>query len=437
MNIQSIKIQNFRNVGEERTFFLNSHFTVFIGINGKGKSTILHALRVLSGSYFLGIPNSEVKSRHIHRDEIRCIESNFQLVPQFPVLVEATGTFPGMETPITWRRQWLEGKSSVTTMASDVGNIKEIATSNYTEITKKGNDQVSLPLIAFFGISRAVGAGRVTPQSRIQKIGRIVFREGYQDWDEMRAIKFHYREWLGRYDMLLKQLKEYAGTKDAFFDAIRKANPYISQVEFSGGELWAKAKIDDQETNLIPIGLHSDGIHYFTEMVAELAYRCVVLNGFKEGKAIEEATGIVMVDELDLHLHPKWQRHVVGDLKAAFPNIQFVVTTHSPFIVQSLKSEELIILDEQIKKDGDPDMKGIEDVAANEMGVEDVPRSEAFLEMQKVAEQYYTLIRQGKTSNAHKETAKLRNKLNELEQRFSNDPAFVASLQIERKSNGL
>jgi predicted ATP-binding protein involved in virulence len=237
--------------------------------------------------------------------------------------------------------------------------------------------------------------------------------------------------------MLLKQQKEYIGTKDAFFTAIRKANPYISQIEFSGGELWAKVKIDDEESSLLPLNLHSDGVHYFTEMVAELAYRCIVLNGFKEEKAIDEATGIVMIDELDLHLHPKWQRHVVNDLKTAFPNIQFVVTTHSPFIVQSLKSEELIILDEQIKKDGDPDMKGIEDVAANEMGVEDVPRSEAFLEMQKVAEEYYALIKQGKTSISDKETASLRNKLNELEERFSNDPAFVASLRIERQANDL
>ena len=436
-DIGSDSSQNFRNIEKERTILLNRHFTAFIGINGKGKSTILHALRVASGSCFLGIPNSEVKSRHIHKGEIRLTESNHQLVPRFPVKVEATGKFYGSENSITWRRQWLEGKSSASTKHSDVGSIKDIAMYNYHEITKEGNDKISLPLIAFFGISRAVGAGRVTQQSRIQKLGRIIFREGYQDWDEMRAVKFHYPEWLGRYDMLLKQQKEYSGTKDAFFTAIRKANPYLSQLEFSGGELWVKVKMDDEESNLLPLSLHSDGVHYFTEMVAELAYRCIVLNGFKKDKAIDEATGIVMIDELDLHLHPKWQRHVVGDLKTAFPNIQFVVTTHSPFIVQSLKSEELIILDEQIKKDGDPDMKGIEDVAANEMGVDDVPRSEAFLEMQKVAEKYYALIQQGKTSISDEETAILRNKLNELEERFSNDPAFVASLRIERYANDL
>ena len=147
--------------------------------------------------------------------------------------------------------------------------------------------------------------------------------------------------------------------------------------------------------------------------------------------------GLVVFFAFQTWLNYVFKLGTVVDLKTAFPNIQFVVTTHSPFIVQSLKSEELIILDEQIKKDGDPDMKGIEDVAANEIGVEDVPRSEAFLEMQKVAEEYYALIQQGKTSISDKETAILRNKLNELEERFSNDPAFVASLRIERQANDL
>src|SRR5690606_7819707 len=112
--------------------------------------------------------------------------------------------------------------------------------------------------------------------------------------------------------------------------------------------------------------------HYFTEMVAELAYRCIVLNGFKEEKAIDEATGIVMIDELDLHLHPKWQRHVVNDLKTAFPNIQFVVTTHSPFIVQSLEQSELVNLDEEVQKIVTPNELPINKVITDIMDVDSI-----------------------------------------------------------------
>jgi predicted ATP-binding protein involved in virulence len=181
----------------------------------------------------------------------------------------------------------------------------------------------------------------------------------------------------------------------------------------------------------------SDGYRNIIGMVADIAYRCIKLNPHLGEDAVRNTPGIVLVDELDLHLHPNWQRRIVDDLKKAFPNIQFVATTHSPFIVQALKSEELVILDEQIKKDGDPDMKSIEDLAANEMGVEEVPRSEAFLEMQRVAEEYYSLIQKGNSSGTSEELTMLRARLNEMEERFSNDPAFVASLKIERNANNL
>ena len=109
MNIKRITIQNFRNIGSKKTFYLNPDFTAFIGVNGKGKSTILHALRIASGSYFLTIP--EVKSRHIQKDEIRIIESGKLLLQQFPVKIETEGSFPDFDNTITWCRQWLEGSS--------------------------------------------------------------------------------------------------------------------------------------------------------------------------------------------------------------------------------------------------------------------------------------------------------------------------------------
>ncbi|MCX6179549.1 MAG: AAA family ATPase [Chlorobiales bacterium] len=435
MNIQSISIQNFRNIGNTKTFYLNPNFTVFIGVNGKGKSTILYALRVACGSYLLPIP--DIKHRHIQEDEIRIIESGKLLLKQFPVNVEAVAFFPGISEPVIWRRQRLEYSNSTTSTNADVGPIRKIAFAKYNRVQKESDDKVDLPVIAFFGITRAVGAGRITKNSRIQRLGRQLFKEGYQDWDEMKAVKFHYEEWLGTYDTLVALGKEYPNTKEIFFSAVKTANPFITQIEFINGELWVKIKIDDDETGLLPLSLHSDGIHYFTAMVAEIAFRCIVLNGYKNEKSISETLGIVMIDEIDLHLHPNWQRHVVHDLKKAFPKIQFVVTTHSPFIVQSLKSEELIILDEDIKKDGDPFKKSIEEVAANEMGVDDIPRSIEFLEMQKVAEEYYTLLEAGKTSEIDDLTQQLRNRLNELEELFGEDPAFVAALKIERKAKGL
>jgi predicted ATP-binding protein involved in virulence len=431
MNINKITIRNFRNIGSESSFVLNPKFTVIIGINGKGKSTILHAIRIACGAYFLSIP--EVKKRHISPSEIRVIDLGKQLIQQKPVKVEAEGSFPELIHPITWKRQIQENSNSTTSSEAEVGSIRKIGMNNYLKITKEGKENVSLPVIAFFGTSRAHGAGRNIKS----RIGRQTFIEGYQDWYEMKSNTFKYETWLGSYEILKKNKKEYPNTKRAFLEAIKKANPYIQTVESVNGKLWIKIKIDDYESDLLPIDLHSDGIRFYTEMAAEIAYRCIILNGYLDANSIIESKGVVMIDEIDLHLHPNWQRHVIRDLKNAFPNIQFVVTTHSAFIVQSIKSEELIILDEDIAKDGDPFKKSIEEVAANEMGVEDIPRSIEFMEMQHVAEEYYKLINNGKSSDNDQRTSELRNQLNKLEEKFGEDPAFVAALKIERYSKGL
>jgi predicted ATP-binding protein involved in virulence len=433
MKIETLYLKNFRNV-EEQTYTFNPHFTALIGINGTGKSTWLHALRVACGAYFLDIPPQEVNRRHVVPDEIRLTSNGF-LMQHLPVIVEAKGYFSERTQPITWRRQVQEGKKNTTYAAADVGEIKSIGKQKY-DTMKTGSDDLNLPIIAFFGTSRVHGTGR----NRETRIGRQIFKEGYHSWLEMRSTVYRYDSWLTTYDILVTEGKEYPLSKQIFYDTLFAANPYIKKIAFVGTELWLKVQMKDETAEYLPMHLHSDGIIAFTEMVAELAYRCIVLNGSKQERAIIDTNGVVMIDELDLHLHPNWQRHVVSDLKNAFPNIQFVATTHSPFIVQSLAKDELINLDLESGEEGlesDPTNYGIEDVAEIEMGVENVARSEVFAEKVEVASQYYQLISKGKTSETDEEVAQLRQKLNDLEERFSDDATFVATLKLERKAMNL
>lgn len=431
MKIESLYLKNFRNVVEQ-TYTLNPHFTVFIGINGRGKSTWLHALRVACGAYFLAIPDT--KKRHIIPDEIRQDGDKF-LIQHTPVIVEAKGHFPERQESVVWRRMVPMGKNFTTSSFTDVGIIRNLGKAKYDQMIA-GSDDLDLPIVAFFGTSRVHGTGRV----RGTRIGRQIFKEGYLNWLEMRSTVYRYDAWLTTYDVLAKQGKEYPHSERIFFETLQKANPYIKKIEFIGTELWLKVEIDDYFSDYLPIHLHSDGIVSFTEMVAELAYRCIVLNGSKQENAIIETNGVVLIDEIDLHLHPKWQRHVVADLKTAFPGIQFVATTHSPFIVQSLSKDELINLDFVEEGEGleqDPSNYGIEDVAEIEMGVEDVPRSEAFIERVEIATKYYQLIAEGKTSKSDREVAQLRAQLNAMEEQFSDDPAFVATLRLEKNAASL
>lgn len=72
-----------------------------------------------------------------------------------------------------------------------------------------------------------------------------------------------------------------------------------------------------------------------------------MLNPYLGENAAAETNGIVMIDEVDLHLHPEWQQKVLGMLTKAFPKIQFVITTHSPIVLGSVKEGQVIMLEGQ------------------------------------------------------------------------------------------
>ncbi|MCY4375587.1 MAG: AAA family ATPase, partial [Spirochaetaceae bacterium] len=85
----------------------------------------------------------------------------------------------------------------------------------------------------------------------------------------------------------------------------------------------------------------SDGYHVFIALVADIARRAVTLNQFDGVYAPARVEGVVLIDELDLHLHPRWQRVALPRLREAFPRLQLVVTTHSPQVLSSAENRQV------------------------------------------------------------------------------------------------
>jgi len=97
-----------------------------------------------------------------------------------------------------------------------------------------------------------------------------------------------------------------------------------------------------------PFSNLSDGQRCTLAMVGDMAQKAASLNPQFGAEVLQKTPGVVLIDELDLHLHPRWQRRIIEDLRQTFPKIQFICTTHSPFLIQSLRSgEELLMLDGQ------------------------------------------------------------------------------------------
>lgn len=184
----------------------------------------------------------------------------------------------------------------------------------------------------------------------------------------------------------------------------------------------------------LPFHMLSDGVRNMIGMVGEIAYRAALLNPHLGADAAKKTPGIVLIDEVDQHLHPSWQRRIIDDLRRTFPEVQFFCTTHSPLIVQSVSPEEMILLD-----DGQPaetEHRSVEEVLEWEMGVPGVERSKRWRDMKKAAEEYYRVLRQANGASPEEKT-RLKDRLDELSKPFGDNPAYVALLNVKREAAGL
>lgn len=173
----------------------------------------------------------------------------------------------------------------------------------------------------------------------------------------------------------------------------------------------------------------SDGLQAMINLVSEIAHRCIELNGCLGNDAIHQTPGVIMIDKVDVFLHPHWQKHVLQDLVSAFPKIQFIVSTHSPFIVQSLQAGQPISFDENIRIEGEPSRESPEDITSERMGLKQNIRSKRFKEMVDTASNCLMLwITDQKTEDEFKA------RLDQIEADFSNDPAYVAAVKLEGKA---
>ena len=135
--------------------------------------------------------------------------------------------------------------------------------------------------------------------------------------------------------------------------AILRCIPNANDLWFDGDRGEIVIAIDGQPQ---PFSNLSAGQKMMVGLIADIAIKIVTQNAAFLTEEIDtdnqvlpqilqQTSGLVLIDEIDVHLHPKWQRQVVDDLKNTFPSIQFVCSTHSPFIIQAIEQGELRILD--------------------------------------------------------------------------------------------
>lgn len=345
MKIHSIRISNFRGF-ENLTSSFHDQLTVVVGNNGAGKSSLLDAVSVALGTFFHEFDG--LSGKPISKDDARLksydMGSVVDVQPQFPVSIEAEGTLGGYD--LTWKRE-LSGAVGRTTII----DAKEMTTlsAGYQKAIMSGNTETILPLISYYGTGRLWAQKK--EKRNTQQITRFTRQTGYVDCLAAESNEKLMLKWFEK--MTIQEAQ--SGSVSPEFSAVKKAVSQCfegitgaagTKVQFNLDTHTIDVVYSDDSGKRIRMAVNdlSDGYRSTLSMIADIAYRMAILNPQLLDDVLTQTPGVVLIDEVDLHLHPLWQQRILKDLLHIFPNVQFIVTTHAPAVISSVKKENLLVL---------------------------------------------------------------------------------------------
>lgn len=441
MRIDTIHIRDFRGI-EDLTINLHPQFNLLIGENGSGKTAILQALDVAIGCFFSGMPG--VPSRHIRDEDIRyfkTIEGSYEFTANTKVDV-LKGVVD--KKPIFWykERDGMTGsnkmgnRSPIRALSEDIN--KAIRDSKRTSV-------IDLPVLAYYSTARLWKEGRENKKNEDNESVVKNLPTRYRGYRDALEIKSTFKIML---DWFKSKFKEKLSNDESSFQLECVKSVIIANIPGARNIKWVfdKDKIQTlyiifENMEEVPFHFLSDGYRNLLAIFADLAYRCVTLNPHFGVEANFRSEGVVLIDELDLHLHPAWQQNIVKNLKNSFPNVQFVATSHSPFIIQEMRDYEVFKINSTADNLLFPlkgtNRLGLEDIAEDIQNVDSPNMSSEREEMFKAAEDYYKLLESAEKEKNPSKLQELKDKLDSILEKYSDDVAYYAFLKQERITRGI
>lgn len=410
MIVKTLNLTNFRGIASLSLDF-KPNINVLSGINGAGKSSVLEALAILLSRLIGRICSTEGTGRFFTESDIR---NGFQ-----EAVAKIEISYSGKEV------NWKVSKATRTSKKQTITNLTALK-SLATQVRKSLQDErdTSLPLAVFYSVNRSV----IDVPLRIRTK--------------------HTFDQLAAYDLAL------TGKRNdfrLFFEWFRDREDYENEMirdnkRFVDPQLKAVREAIEAFTGFTGLRIHryplrmevlkngkkydirqmSDGEKCHLALIGDLARRLAIANpGLK--KALK-GTGVVLIDEIDLHLHPTWQAMVIPQFAKVFPNCQFIVSSHSPHVLNHVKPESVflfqqttdgIVFEKASGSYGQTADRILEDL----MGLPSTRPKEIAERLSKI----FLLIDQGEVGKAKKE-------ISSLQEEIGVDPELVkADVLIKRK----
>ncbi len=433
MILKELSLKNYR-VFEETDFSFSEKVTVLAGVNGRGKSSVLDAIALMLSRLLPQMSPARGGYLQLRESDIRYEQDECQ--------IEATMNLAGYPVTFTGKREGEKNAKFESLLPQVRQEIKDRY--GFSDMTR-GNP----PVAVYYTTDRAI-----CKMPRKLSYPRSDFPQGmefaYMGSLSRRVVD--YKDFMMRFRNMVTLTNE---NKQAMLGADAPEDIYgippLHNLYYLGGNaidaiqgvvsafldgfhdldviedpLRLVVHKDEEVFNLAQL---SDGERSVIAMVIDLCKRLALLNPNLPNPL--EGKGIVLIDEIELHLHPKWQREIIETFRTTFPNIQFIMTSHSPFVIQSVRSDsELLLLDGQpLAQLGN---SGIEEIAQVVMDVDRPDVSDRYEDQVQLAKSYLQLLDEAEKAPIDKLADYIDRLSKKLE--HAENPAMQAFLELQRAS---
>lgn len=451
MKLTKLSLKNFRCY-QAIELELHPQLTVLVANNGKGKTALLDAIRIGLWPFVICFDLARTGATYpITVDDVFLLKVKEAMARQLPCEIKIEGDYGAGKTSWVSSRE-RESPGAKTLAGFGIKELKEFASNLQKTVRNLSDKPIDLPLFGYYGTGRLWKEKRKKSEKQKKKTEESTRTFAYCDCLDSASSFKQFEDWFvhsykkvreeqikqvgeEKLTTFSKQLEEFTS---AMSDAdpnlskqLKKLREAVNEVKLTSAvedpikvvqqatnavlkiTHWENLKyseksdqslvMENPEKGILKVDQLSDGIKNCVAMVADIAYRSYLLNSHLGAKAALKTQGIVMIDEVDMHLHPKWQQAIVGSLLEAFPNIQFILTTHSPQVLSTVPYQSIRIIEHSDDPDSgkisslarrpDSQSRGLPspDVMAEIQGVDPVPD----IEEARWLSEYKALIEQG------------------------------------------
>lgn len=349
--MNEIRLQNFKCYSDQ-PIALKPGINLLVGDNASGKTSVLKACKYVLSAFFAGFSDENTKWINPDIDDFRHVELDGILLQELPILIafNAEDIIAYSETvgeplinifgekPDRWYTLIKNSKKNSRPLTSGIKEYKDYATLLKETYTNEQGQQKALPLFANFSTedihsTRKIDTGKFITYNHKPSFGYYECLEG----DGFLPY------WIKRLLILQegeRNKQEITIVRKAVSDALGADGCNIIQ-DLHIRPLQKKVYYRFMDGREVEADFLSDGYRRLVNIVTDIAFRCALLNrGLYGEEACALTKGTVLIDEIDLHLHPTLQSLALKGLCNAFPQVQFIVSSHAPMVMSGVESNE-------------------------------------------------------------------------------------------------